>query len=84
MKKGISHDLRGDALTARAVELEIALDEFREPGGSIKEIELRRRIRKVERYSADIRIDLVFLGCVVAFAICGFAAWAAVRWLGRP
>ncbi len=83
MTKRSSHDLRGDALTARAVELEIALDEFRDPNGAIQEIELQRRIREVERYSADLRIDLVLGGCVVAFAICGLAAWAAVHWLGR-
>jgi hypothetical protein len=79
-----SRNLRGDALTARAAALGIALDEFRDADGAIRDLELHRRISEVERYAADFRFDKVLAVCVVAFVICGIATWAAMHFLRHP
>lgn len=83
MAKTDSRDLRGDALTARAAALGIALADFRDADGSIREADLQRRIREVERYSADFRFDKVLAVCVAAFAVCGVATWLAMHFLWR-
>jgi hypothetical protein len=84
MAKTDSRNLRGDALAARAAALGIALDEFRDADASVRELDLRRRISEVERYSAEFRFDKVLAVCVVAFVICGIATWAAMHFLWQP
>ena len=75
--------LRGAALTERAVELGITIEEFRDADGSIRELDLERRVREIERYSADFRFDKVLAACVAAFAVCGVATWLAMHFLWR-
>ncbi|HUN68503.1 MAG TPA: hypothetical protein VMU46_06885 [Burkholderiales bacterium] len=84
MAKVDSRNLRGDALEARAAELGIALEDFKDADGSIRETDLQQRIREVERYSADFRFDKVLAVCVAAFAICGVATWVAIHFLWHP
>ena len=84
MARADSRNLRGDALTARAAKLGIALEDFRDADGSIREPDLRLRIGEVERYSADFRFDKVLAVCVAAFAICGVATWLAMPDLWHP
>jgi hypothetical protein len=84
MAKTHSRNLRGDSLTARAAELGIALEDFRDADGSIVELDLQRRISEVERYSADFRFDKVLVVCVAAFGICGVATWLAMHFLWHP
>ena len=76
-----SRKLRGAALTARAAELGIALADFQDADGSVRELDLQRRIREIERYSAEFRFDKVLVACVAAFALCGVATWLAVHFL---
>lgn len=83
MAKIDSPDLRGDALTARAVALGIATEEFQDADGSLRELDLQRRIRQIERYSAAFRLDKVFAVCVVAVGICGIATWLAMHFLSQ-
>jgi hypothetical protein len=81
MKKTDSRKLHGDALTARAAELGVALDGFRDADGSIRELDLQRRLREVERYSAEFHFGKVLVVCFAAFGICGVATWLAVHFL---
>lgn len=81
MAKTNSRKLRGDALAARASELGIALEDFRDADGSIREVDLVRRVREVERYSAEFNVSGVLVACVAAFIVCGIAAWLAVHFL---
>ena len=81
MAKTDSRNLRGEALAARAAALGIALEDFKDADGSILELELQRRIREIERYSADFRFDKVLVVCVAAFGICGLATWLAMHLL---
>jgi hypothetical protein len=81
MGKTDSRNLQGAALTARAAELGIALEDFKDADGSIRELDLQRKIREIERYSADFRFDKVLVVCVAAFAICGVATWVAMHFL---
>lgn len=83
MAKSNSRSLRGDALAARASELGIGLEDFRDADGSIREIELLRRVREVERYSADFNVGGLLFACIVAFIVCGFATWLAMHFLWR-
>jgi hypothetical protein len=83
MAKTDSRNLQGGALTARAAELGIALEDFRDADGSVKEIDLQRRISEVERYSADFRFDKVLVVCIAAFGVCGIATWVAMHLLWR-
>jgi hypothetical protein len=78
-----SRNLRGAALAARANELGVALEEFQDADGSVRELDLQRKIREIERYSADFRFDKVLAACVAAFAICGVATWVAMHFLWR-
>jgi len=81
MAKPDSRHLQGDALAARASELGIALEEFRDADGSLRDVDLRHRIRQVERYSADFHIGTLLVFCIAAFVACGFASWLAVHYL---
>jgi hypothetical protein len=83
MSKTDSRNLRGDALTARAAALGIALEDFKDSDGSVRELDVQRRIREVERYSADFRFDKLLVVCIVAFGLCGAATWLAMHLL-RP
>jgi hypothetical protein len=76
-----SRNLRGGDLTARAAALRIALEDFQDADGSIREADLRWRVREIERYSADFRFDKVLVVCVAAFGICGVATWLATHFL---
>lgn len=76
-----SRKLSGAELLARAAELGIALEDFRDPDGSLREIDLQRKISEVERYSAEFRFDKVLIACVAAFAVCGVATWVAMHLL---
>jgi hypothetical protein len=76
-----SRKLRGAALTARAVALDIEIEEYRDANGSVRELDLQRRIRVVERYAADFHIGKVFAVCIAAFGICGVATWIAMHFL---
>lgn len=73
--------LRGDALTAHAAKLGIALEDYRCANGSINELDLQRRISMVERYSSEFRFGKIVAVCIVAFGICGVATWLAVHFL---
>jgi hypothetical protein len=84
MAKTDSRNLRGDALAARAAKLGIALEDFRDADGSIRELDLQRRVSELERYSADFRFDKVLAVCVAAFGICGVATWLAMHFLWHP
>jgi len=84
LKRSQSRSLEGDALAARASELGIALAGFRDIDGSIREPDLQRRIREVERYSADFHIGKLLVACIAAFVICGLASWLAVHFLWHP
>lgn len=84
MARTKSRNLRGDALAARAVELGIALEDYRDENGAINELDLRRRISMVERYSSEFRIGQLLAACIVAFVICGVAAWLAIHFLWHP
>ena len=81
MGKSDSRNLRGEALAARASELGIGLEDFRDADGSIREVDLQRRVREVERYSAEFRVGGLLVACIAAFIVCGFAAWVAVHFL---
>jgi len=81
MARADSRALRGDALIARAAELGIVLDEYRDADGSVRELDLQRRVRDVERYSAEFRFDKVLVACIAAFGICGVATWVAMHFL---
>lgn len=81
MAKIDSRNLRGDALTARAAALGIVVENFQDADGSVRELDLQRRIREIERYSADFRLDIVFAVCLAAFGICGVATWLAMHFL---
>lgn len=83
MAKPHNRNLQGDALEARAAELGIALEEFRDADGSLRELDLQWRIREIERYSAAFRFDKILVVCVVAFGLCGAATWLAMHIL-RP
>jgi hypothetical protein len=83
MAKTDSRKLRGAALAARAAELGIASGEFQGADGSIRELDLLRRIREIERYSADFRIGRLFAVCVAAFGFCGLATWLAMHFLSN-
>ena len=84
MARKSGRSLRGDALTAHAATLGIALDEFRDANGSMLELELQRRVSEVERYSAEFRFDKVFAVCVAAFGFCALATWLAMHFLAGP
>jgi hypothetical protein len=84
MAKADSRGLRVDALTARAAKLGIALEDFQDANGSIKELDLQWRVNEVERYSADFRVDKILVVCVAAFVICGIATWLAIHFLWHP
>lgn len=79
-----SRALRGVALTERAAKLGIAVEDFRDAGGSINELDLQRRISMVERYSSEFRFDKLFVACMAAFGVCGFATWLALHYLWHP
>ena len=79
-----SRKLRGAALIERAAELGIAPEDYRDADGSIRELDLQRKVREVERYSAEFRFDKVLLACIAAFGICGVATWVAVHFLWHP
>ena len=81
MAKSSSRNLRGDALAARASELGIRLDDFRDADGSLREVDLVRKVREVERYSADFNVGGVLVACIAAFIVCGIASWLAVHFL---
>jgi hypothetical protein len=83
MAKTDSRNLQGDALKAHAAALGIALDEFHDSDGSLRELDLQRRIREIERYSAEFRFDKLLVVCIAAFALCGAATWLAMHLL-RP
>jgi hypothetical protein len=83
LDNGSSRRLRGDALTARAASLGIVIEEFQDADGSVRELDLQRRIREIERYSAEFRFDKVFAVCVAAFGICGVATWLAMHFLAH-
>ena len=84
MAKPDSRTLRGDALAARASKLGIPLDEFRDPDGSIREVDLVRKVREVERYTADFNVGGLLVACIAAFVVCGIASWLAVHFLWHP
>ena len=81
MAKPDSRSLRGDALAARASELGIGLEDFRDADGALREIDLLRRVREVERYSSDFRVGGLLVACIAAFMFCGFASWLALHFL---
>ena len=83
MAKTDCRNLQGDALKARAAELGTALEDFQDADGSLRELDLQRRIREIERYSAEFRFDKLLVVCVVAFGLCGAATWLAMHIL-RP
>jgi hypothetical protein len=84
MARTDGRNLRGDALSAHAAKLGIALEDFRDANGSIKELDLQRRVSEVERYSVEFRFDKVLVVCVAAFGICGIATWLAMHFLWHP
>jgi hypothetical protein len=84
MKKIKSRNLRGDALTERAAKLGVEIEDFREADGSIKELDLQRRVSMVERYASEFHIGKLLVACVAAFGICGFSAWLAIHFLWHP
>ena len=79
-----SQDLQGDALTAQAAKLGIDVEEFRGADGAISELDLRRRVRMVERYASEFNFGKVLLVCMAAFGICGVATWVAIHFLWHP
>jgi hypothetical protein len=81
MAKRNSRDLRGEALAAHAAKLGIELEEFRDSGGALNELELHRRVSMVERYSSEFHFGTLFVACVAAFGVCGVATWLAVHFL---
>jgi hypothetical protein len=84
MAKTNSRNLRGDALTAHAAKLGIALEDFRDASGSINELDLQRRVSMVERYSSEFHFGKLLVACIAAFGICGVATWLAVHCLWHP
>lgn len=84
MAKPKTRDLRGEALAAQAAKLGIALEEFRDANGALDELELRRRVRMIERYASDFHFGKLFVACVAAFGVCGVATWLAVHFLWNP
>jgi hypothetical protein len=84
MAKTDGRHLRGDALTARAAALGIALEDFRAADGSIDELALQRRVSVVERYSSEFHIGKLLVACIAAFGLCGVATWLAIHFLWRP
>ncbi len=84
MAKLRTRDLRGEALAAHAVQLGIALEEFRGADGALDELALRRRVSMVERYASEIHFGKLFAACVAAFGLCGLATWLAVHFLWHP
>ncbi len=84
MKEANSRKLRGEALAQRAAKLGIEIEEFRDADDSIRELDLQRRVRMVERYSSEFHIGKLLVACIAAFGICGFATWLAVHFLWRP
>ena len=81
MAKSSSRNLRGEALAARAAELGIGLEDFRDADGAIREVDLLRRVREVERYSAEFHVGGLLVACIAAFMVCGLASWLAVHFL---
>jgi len=79
-----SRNLRGDALTAHAAKLGIALEDFRDANGSINELDLQRRVSMVERYSSEFHFGKLLVACMAAFGICGVATWLAIHFLAHP
>jgi hypothetical protein len=79
-----SRHLRGDALTARAAKLGIEIEEFRDADGSIRELDLQRRVSMVERYSSEFHFGTLFAACIAAFGVCGIATWLAMHFLWHP
>lgn len=84
MSKSDGRELRGDALVAHAARLGIAIEDYRDANGSINELDLRRRIRAVERYSSEFRFGTLLVACIAAFGICGVATWLAIHFLWHP
>ena len=84
MAKTNNRNLRGDALTAHAAKLGIALEDFRDANGSINELDLQQRVSMVERYSSEFRFGTLLVACIAAFGICGVATWLAVHCLWHP
>jgi hypothetical protein len=84
MAKTHGRNLLGDALTAHATRLGIEIDDFRDADGSIKELDLQRRVSMVERYSSEFHFGKVLLACIVAFGICGAATLLAIHFLWHP
>jgi hypothetical protein len=78
------HNLRGDALTEHAAKLGIEIEEFRDTDGSVKDLELQRRVSMVERYSSEFHFGKVLVACIAAFGICGVATWLAIHFLWHP
>ena len=76
-------NLRGDALTAHAAKLGIALEDFRDANGSINELDLRRRVSMVERYASEFHFGKLVVACMAAFGICGVATWLAIHFLAH-
>jgi hypothetical protein len=79
-----SQNLQGDALTAQAAKLGVDVEEFRGADGAINELDLRRRVRMVERYASEFHFGKVLLVCMAAFGICGVATWVAIHFLWHP
>jgi hypothetical protein len=77
-------DLPGGALAERAARLGIEVEEFRDADGSIRELDLERRVRMVERYASEFHIGKLLVACIAAFAICGVATWLAIHFLWHP
>ena len=84
MKKIHGRNLRGDALLERAAKLEIDVEEFRDADGSIRELDLQRRVSMVERFASEFHIGKLLAACVAAFGICGIATWLAMHFLWHP
>jgi hypothetical protein len=84
MARTNSRGLEGDALTAHAAKLGIEVDEFRGTDGRINELDLHRRVRMVERYTAEFHIGKLLVVCLAAFGICGVATWVAIHFLWHP
>lgn len=68
----------------RAAKLGIEIEEFRDADGSVKELELQRRVNLTERYSSEFHFGTVLVACIAAFGVCGVATWLAIHFLWHP
>jgi hypothetical protein len=83
MAKTRSRNLGGDALTAHAAKLGIAVEDFRDASGTINELDLQRRVSIVERYASEFHFGKLVVACTAAFCICGVATWLAIHFLAH-